>query len=686
MFQRFVLLISTLISLAPAAMATPVDFLNFTTKDAFIDFALRKMEASAQPTRKALPSRSRSEAESFQCDLFGASQPLAGMDASLNDLKQAFQAEPECQPYQADVQKVTDTAESLKSGFSSIVAALENGTSDAAQIAQLQNQTLSMVQQTQTVLGLLIPIAKGQVFSKQCQQKLYSKSHLVQSVSSWAMNLSPVILKIASLFPGGQLVGSLISGATSIVAGTLNAVATNDLEGRLDMSLRQNRVMTLNNVCQFFKVSKRFSYMVMSSGVNKDVVEKSMNIYIAELLKNAETIDAQAVQELRTYWTVSQDIQAAKNNIQKIEFAVPENSTFTQCVLGTPAKLAELSQQTKTVDQQLNQVFAQFQNLGLDDGGFSSIYTVAQISKAQTAMAQQILEIKNQVASQKMTVQMGLQQCQATTAEFGTYVSEMKDEFVSFLSIMMEQLNDRLQNDDQTNVQFQTVSQIWNQVEDIKSEISLLQTQAFQTSSALKSEINDSMTKLKYRLLIDNKSPVHDLILFLANRHRINKNEMNSLIETLRHQVFLILNEGKKTLGNAGGNIFATNAQEYSAKATLNLLDAPAIMENANVKALMCNSVKTILITYQSLLDEVKNIQQICGYIQNDLDLNSKRDLRDSCLGRYNGQQGQVVGTAPLFQQLATQVATAKTSEGLTLQSSVGVMQSKFLALNCSLF
>lgn len=689
MFQRVLLTLSAVAMLSSTTYANKNDLLNFTTKEAFIDYALSGMGKSVKqsPLQQSLIKRDHSRGvESYQCDLFGQSQPLNAMDNSLAELTQAFQSEPECQPYQADVKKVTDSAESLKNGFGSIISALEDGVTDSNQIAQLQSQTLQMIQQTQTVLGLLVPIAKGQVFSKQCQQKLYTKSHLVQSVSSWALNLTPVILKVASLFPGGQTVGSLIAGATTLVAGTLNAFATQDLEGRVDMSIRENRINTMNNVCQFFTVSKRFSYMAMASGINKDVLEQSMNIYISTLLKQADQIDAQSVQQLRSYWDFTNKLQKTKQAIMALKYAVPENSSFTQCVLGASSNLSALNQQAQQLSEKLMMIQNDLQTAGLSDEGFFSIYDAHQFEILTSSLMNHMNALKKMVTDKTASPQAAQAECLKANNNYATDLETLKSEFASFLTLMMNNLERQIEADPKMNEQFQMVSQIWNQVNDIKAEVALLQSQAAQTSSALKAEMNDRMNKLKYRLLADSKSPVHDLILFLANRYRINKNDMMSLVSSLRNQLAQLMSEGKLSLGNAGGNIIANQSKAYAANSNLNLIDSAAVTNNQQVKALICNNVKSILLRYQGLLDETSNMENVCGYVQSDLDLNSKRELREACLGRYTGQQGQVTGTAPLFQQLSTQTSTASTPEGMTFENSISLMQNKFLALNCDVF
>ena len=689
MFQRVLLTLSVLAVMSTTAFANNDQFFHFSTKEAFIDHALSGMGKSkpSNPFRQTLIKRDLSQQmESYQCDLFGQSQPLAAMDQSLSELTQAFQSEPECQPYQADVKKVTETAESLKNGFGSIISALEGGVSDADQIAQLQSQTLQMIQQTQTVLGLLVPIAKGQVFSKQCQQKLYTKSHLVQSVSSWALNLTPVILKVASLFPGGQMVGNLIAGATTLVAGTLNSFATQDLEGRVDMSVPQNRINTMNNVCQFFMVSKRFSSMTMASGVNKDVLEQSLNIYIATLLKQADQIDAQSIQQLRSYWDFAKLLQSTKQNVSALKYAVPQNSSFTQCVLGATSNLNGLSQQIQMVSEKLSAVQASLSSAQISDEGFFSIYDIHQFESLTAQFLAQMNQIKQQVTAKTLSAQTAQAQCMDLNNTFAADLESLKNEFASFLSLMMENLSHRIGADQKMNDQFKMVSQIWDQVNDIKAEVALLQSQASQTSSALKAEMNDRMNKLKYRLLADTKSPVHDLILFLSNRYRINKNEMMSLVSSLRDQLAQLMSQGKLSLGNAGGNIIANQSQSYATNSNLNLLDSAAVTNHPQVKALICNNVKSILIRYQGLIDETANIENVCGYVHSDLDLNSKRELREACLGRYTGQQGQVVATAPLFEQLSFQTNSAPTPEGMNFESAIGLMQNKFLALNCGVF
>ena len=645
---------------------------------------------SAQEQAEQRLEQARVSSE-FQCDLFSDQSPMHSLSQSLGEMINVFKAEPECRPYVQQIEQVDQNATNLQTIFQSARQTLANGVSNTQEIMNAQNIALQLLQGARQNITNLIPS-----LSPECRAKLSTRAHLVKGVSDFALNLTPWILRLASVSPATQMAGQIVSGATTMVASVTSQLADENIRNSINMSVRENRINLAQNVCQYYKISRRFKLLTLNADDDITVFEQTLSKYIEQYLRQTERLDSRVASELNEFWTAYNSTFRTPSRLRSSQFISEENlfrpltdlnriTSGNQCLLLVRNKLRQSqSTELRQFRNALESAGSLLRLVGQDNEDLTQSFTENRMNDLVTQFQQSLDQLRNVQGAEQLT------QCRALVTQFTTEWKNASEELIGFYEIIRAMLTEDLDKNPSLKAHYENIERFRSQIANLEEEKKLANQAKTQDTSFAKSEINEKMNVLRQKLLsagglFGGSNPIESWMTYKVNTfERLYQELLASLREIERISLQFAGGIPRYQPGQIAGNAIQMSVILAYRNSSIDQITARKIGDNQYLKTQVCANLSHTMNKSQQLLNELNAMKMMCQYIENDLNQTTSATLRSNCLGQMRVYAGQNQTMSPLFLQLASRLDQNNMNAEQSIQQAIRSVQSKFRELGCS--
>lgn len=669
---------------APVPAMAPRDRREFSPAPALFSVP------SAQEQAEARLEQARVSTE-FQCDLFSDQSPMSSLNQSLTEMINVFKAEPECRPYVQQIEQVEQNAGNLQTIFQSARQTLTNGVSNTQEIMNAQNIALQLLQGARQNINALIPS-----LSPECRAKLYTRAHLVKGISDFALNMTPWILRLASVSPATQMAGQIVTGATTMIASVTSQLADENIRNSINMSVRENRINLAQNVCQYYKISRRFKLLTLDADQDVEIYEQTLSKYVEQYLRQMDRLDSHTASELNDFWTSYNSTFRIPNQLRASQL-ISDASLFrpitdlnritsgSQCMLLIRNKLRQV--QDAEVQRFRNAVTnAQmlFRSIGQEGDDLETSFPAQRMSGLLIKLQQDLEQVRAMQGAEQLT------QCRAAATQFTGEWKNATDELIGFYEIARAMLTEDLEKYPLLKTHYENIERFRAQIAGLEEEKKLANQAKTQDTAFAKSEINEKINVLRQKLLstgglFGGTNPIESWMTYKVNVfERLYQDLLTSLREIERISLQFAGGLPRHQLGAIPGNAIQMSVMLAYRNSSINEITPRKIGDNQYLRTQVCANLSHTMNQSQQMLNELNSMKLMCQYIENDLNQTTSPTLRANCLGQMRVYAGQNQTMSPLFLRLAARLDQNAMSAEQSIQQAIQSVRSKFRELGCS--